>query len=266
MFAKLNNPRMGNTIMNKKIAAVMAFGTLGLFAGNASAGCVWVSCPNSAPPQVQYQQNYYQPQTRTIIEESRVYDNNSYSDNYSDNVRAGHSTSQKAAAHSSRRRTVHVSRSTGLGSGKSRSSIHKSTGNSSHRSVAARPAQRRVVARHTSYSRVTNNAPRRTNYAYSANNSRTYQNTYVQPIHDNARVYNAPAYGRSVNIAQFGGRGESWVSTRGQIVRYSTPHVISNVGGRSCGWGTQIAPNGQMTSNQAYVCHCATGWLPQNGY
>jgi|GEM_PF-3064910 hypothetical protein len=104
-----------------------------------------------------------------------------------------------------------------------------------------------------------------------ARSSRTYQSSrasnqvrrpYVMPVKDHAATYRASYVGNSVAIATFAGRGESWVSGRGQIIRYSAPQFISVQNGRNCGWGMQIAQNGESGRNRAWVCHCEHGWQP----
>ncbi len=265
--------------MKKSIIAALALSGIGvLTAGSASAQCVWVSCPNSAPPPAQYQQETYYPQSReTYRQESSSSYDNSYNDGYRDGVRAAKS---KAKATSTRRTS---SVSSGQGARRSsavrshnRATVSRSsvTRSSAVRTSSARSSSVRSNRTHVQYSAPVRRQASVTTSRYSQNyrapvrqssrsNYNNYQTTYVQPYRDNAATYNAASYGNSINVASYGGRGESWVTTSRQIVRYSTPHVIVNDGGRSCGWGNQIMANGQMTSSQAYVCHCAQGWLPR---
>ena len=263
--------------MKKSLVAALALSGIGILAASgASAQCVWVSCPNTPPPQYQPQQNtYYPPQREVYREETRIVDNGGYNDGYRDGVRAASRTKSRANTGSSRGKS-HVSRGHVSRGHVSRGHVYRSTGSSAGRASASRVVSRTSSRSSAHYSapvkkqRVATSSVRRSTASYrapvrqySTSSHTSYQTNYVQPYRNSAQAYNAPRYGNSINIANYGGRGESWVSTNTQVVRYSTPHVISNVDGRSCGWGTQIAANGQMTGRQAFVCHCEQGWLPR---
>ncbi len=115
-------------------------------------------------------------------------------------------------------------------------------------------------------------APKRVNYkATKVRTHKTYTSTSARsnysynptPMRDHASTYHAQN-GQSVSALEMMGRGESWQSSYVRIVRYSTPMVIQNVNGKSCGWGNPITSDGHYMQKQAYVCHCAQGWqLPR---
>lgn len=255
--------------MKRSLIAALALSGIGvLAASSASAQCVWVSCPNSPPPQYQpqppQQNTYYQQQREVYRQETRTVETRDFDDGYRAGLQAASRSSNRAVTSSSHKRTK-ITRSTSSAS--SRKSAVRSHARSSGTRTATRthtqyraPVKRQTASTSVRRSTTSYRAPVRN---YNTTSRTSYQTNYVQPYRDNARAYNAQHYGNSVNIANYGGRGESWVSTSTQVVRYSTPHVISNVDGRSCGWGTQIAANGQMTGRQAFVCHCEQGWLPR---
>lgn len=256
--------------MKKSFTAALAFLGFGLLAAtSASAQCVWVSCPNSPPPQqVQPPSQSYYPQNREVYR-TQTYSNSSYDNSYNEGYSAGvratkAKTKRTSHATGTSRRTSSV-HSTSASSGRSHVAHNRSNARSTSARVTSTRTIRTQVYRAPVKRQTASTSVRRTTTSYRAP-ARQYsysQNNYVQPYRNTAAAYNAPQYGNYVNIANYGGRGESWVTTSRQVVHYSTPHVITNDGGRSCGWGTQIAANGQRTSRQAYVCHCADGWLPQ---
>lgn len=209
---------------------------LGLGTNTAQAGCRFVAtlC-GQAQPQVYYEQNGYSESQYSREDVVRTQSADGYDQGYQDGLRAA---GAKARAHTTKHRATAKARGT---------STHRATTRSHTRRATVQARSQRTVAR--------------TSRTYRSNQAGV-RRPYEMPIKDHAATYRASAVGYSVPIAAYAGRGESWVSGQGQIVRYSAPQHISVQNGQNCGWGMGIAQSGQSSGNRAWVCHCEHGWQP----
>ncbi|MEK7661399.1 MAG: hypothetical protein AAB680_05105 [Pseudomonadota bacterium] len=217
--------RLGLRVLALFVAAFVA--NFGFGATQAQAGCRFVATPCG---QNQPTQNYYEQNG-----ESQYQSDSGYDSGYQDGVRAGQA---KARAHTTKHKA-------------------KARRSSTRRATAQNHSRHRATAH-----RSTNRTTARTSRTYRSDQANNSRRPYEMPIKDHATTYGASATGYSVPVAVFAGRGESWVSGHGQIIRYSAPHHISVQNGQNCGWGTQIAQHGQNRGNRAWVCHCEHGWQP----
>lgn len=233
-------PRMGLE-MNKKLVlfGIMigaGFAMSGIGAKNAHAECYYVPSPCEAARAAPQNSNWHhhnqnRQNNYVIIEENN--DGNAYAEGYADGVRAGRANAHRTGHHVAKKAKTKV-----------RANNHRTR--TSHAASRSRSAHATNVRQH------------RTSHNISSN-------SYVRnptPIKDYARTYNASAVGRSVPVAAYAGRGESWVQSSGYIVRYSTPANVSVINGQSCGYGYGYGHGGQIINRRAWVCHCAQGWMP----
>lgn len=208
-----------------------------LFTSNAFAGCYFVACPNQ-------QAQPAQPQSPPPQYQSYESDNSNYESGYSNGYAAG----KKAAGSQAK------GKKTWFGGSKKKS--HK---------VYSSKGVKKSAAKSVSYSKA---APKKKKTYYS--NSATqyhYSNNYsynANAVQDSAKIYGSNQYGPSINVANFMGRGETWVSSSYKIISYTTPSNVQMVNGRQCGWGMPIASNGNIMKNNTWVCRCETGWRPDN--
>lgn len=214
------------------------------------AECHYVSCPNGGP-QMQNPHHVARVVTKSHVIQDGNY--NSYSDvdtsQYDDaNYKKGYKDGMRAAGANGKTRVV------------TKIVYKKAKSSGAKHSAGTKVAINRAKPSKTYYSKIAHksNSSSRTYYSQSADYGYNVNGT---PMRDRAYTYGA---GNGVSYPAYAqmGRGESWQRSDVTIVRYATPHVISNVNGRACGWGTPIASNGQYGHQQAYVCQCAQGWLP----
>lgn len=100
-------------------------------------------------------------------------------------------------------------------------------------------------------------ATKRVTRTVAAHKSRNYKMTshssyYGSNMRDRAASYHAAPVGGVIPVAALGGRGDQYV------VQYATPANIQIINGQRCGWANPIGGG----SRNAWVCHCASGWLP----
>lgn len=216
------------------IIGTLAIGT------SAIAGCYFVACPNQpAQPQYQPQVQYQQAPPQSAQKQYSDDSDDSYSSGYSKGFLAG-----KKAAHSQKAKK------------------------SSHGKISKKSSK-------TYYSKSAKATPAKTNYVASKPGKKKtvyYSNSAVKPnysynssaLQDSAKIYGSNQYGPSINVANFVGRGETWVSSSYKIISYTAPSSVQLVNGRQCGWGMPIASNGNIMKNNTWVCRCETGWRPEN--
>jgi hypothetical protein len=233
------------------IAGIAAFGATALFANKAEAKCYLIYCPAPAP----------QPQVRTeVVEERVVY--------VEDRVQKTKKVKKAKVVRAAPKKAVSKSCATcykagykaGYRDGRASVGAKKVT-----YKAPAKPVKKvsyaqtnqgsgRVVTKTvTRVVRTYNDTP--ANNVYANNNYRQSSNGVV----NYAAAYNAPAYSQSIPVAAYAGRGEQWVATRTQVIRYGAPAQVSYANGQACGYGAPISnPYGQ----KAWVCKCAQGWMP----
>lgn len=216
------------------------FGTIitsSLFLATQSfAGCYFVACPNSAPPPQKPVQQYYEPV------QNYENQNNNYDQGYEDGLRAAKPKIIYVKAKNSGKKKVaktYIAKKKTASKAIAKShSVKKTYVSNSYASAKPKTYSTKVQS-----------------FGYKP----TQTNNYL-PIKDRAATYQAGQYGQSINVVNLMGRGEQWVSSKTQIIRYNRPQQIQIVNGKSCGWSNPISSysNG---ANNAWVCQCEQGWL-----
>lgn len=234
------------------IAGIAAFGASALLTDKAEAKCYLIYCPTAPAPQ---------PQVRTEVVEERVV----YVENRVHKAKKVTKAKKivKPAPRPAPKKVVSKSCATCYKAGY-QAGLRDARANKVSYKAPAKPVKKANYSQNNSGSqKVVTRTVTRTIRTYSDGSNTGYvNNNYGQSsngVVNYAAAYNAPAYSQSVPVAAYAGRGEQWVATRTQVIRYGAPAQISYANGQACGYGAPISnPYGQ----KAWVCKCAQGWMP----
>lgn len=207
-------------------------------ASQSFAGCYFVACPNNAPPPPKTNNQYYAP-----VQNIEINDDD-YNQGFQDGLRAAKPKVVYVKSKNNKKTYKTVSKKPVITKTSVKSQKVKKTYVSNS-----------YTGKSTTSKKTKTYSTKAHSYAYKPVQTHNYL-----PIKDRASTYQAGQYGPSIAVASLMGRGEQWVSSKTQIIRYNRPHNIQIVNGKACGWSNPISSysNG---ANNAWVCQCEQGWL-----